>query len=108
MIQGTADVSNKLSQEELDKTLEFCSNAFSPVNQEDRNAVLEKIAKDVGNNSFQVDLLPEEVKVVNHIRARQMMRTEDTINMDSYGKDSINGLFPNLRRGNLGLVTHAA
>lgn len=99
-------MSNKLSQEELDRTLEFCSNAFTPVKPEDRNSALDKIGSDMSANGseFKVDLSPQEQKVVNHIRARQMMRTEDTINLNSFGTDSINGLVPNLQKGALGLI----
>ncbi|QKX53210.1 uncharacterized protein TRUGW13939_00286 [Talaromyces rugulosus] len=108
IIQGTADVSNKLTQDELNETLEFCSNAFNPVTPEDRNSALEKMGKDVTSKGFQVDLSPEEQKVVGHIRARQMMRTEDTINISSFGTDSINGMVPSLQRGSFGLVKSAA
>lgn len=66
------------------------------------------MGKDVTSKEFQVDLSPEEEKVVGHIRARQMMRTEDTINIASFGTDSINGMVPSLQRGSLGLVKSAA
>lgn len=94
---------SKLSQDELNKTLEFCSNAFEPVKPEDRSSVLEKLGKDT-SNGYQVDLSPQQRVVVDHIRARQMMRTEDTMNISSFGTDAINGFVPKLKRGDLGLV----
>ncbi|KAL7952855.1 non-heme halogenase [Trichoderma compactum] len=103
VIQGIADVDAKLSQDELRKTLEFCSNAFEPVKPEDRTTMLEKLGKDPAT-AYQVDLSPQQRTVVDHIRARQMMRTEDTININSFGTDSINGFVPHLKKGELGLV----
>lgn len=106
MIQGIADVDSKLSQEELKKTLEFCSNAFEPVKPEDRSSMLEKLGSDP-STTYQVDLSPQQRTVVDHIRARQMMRTEDTMNISSFGTDAINGFVPNLKKGDLGLVPAA-
>jgi flavine halogenase len=103
VIQGTADVNHKLSQEELNKTLEFCSVAFYPVKTEDRARVLRNM-KDPVTPELQIDLSPYEQTVVNHVKARQMMRVDDVLNIDSFGKESINGLVPNLEKGNLGLV----
>ncbi|PTB70124.1 FAD/NAD(P)-binding domain-containing protein [Trichoderma citrinoviride] len=106
IIQGTADVDTKLSKEELNKTLEFCSNAFEPVKPEDRSSMLEQMGKDP-TAAYQVDLSPDQRTVVDHIRARQMMRTEDTMNISSFGSDSINGFVPHLKRGDLGLMAKA-
>lgn len=103
VIQGTADVDSKLSQVELTKTLEFCSNAFEPVKPEDRSSMLEKLGKNPGT-AYQVDLSPQQRTVVDHIRARQMMRTEDTMNINSFGTDAISGFVPNLKQGDLGLI----
>ncbi|ETS03176.1 non-heme halogenase [Trichoderma reesei RUT C-30] len=106
IIQGIADVDTKLSKEELKKTLEFCSNAFEPVKPEDRSSMLEQLGK-CPNTAYQVDLSPDQRTVVDHIRARQMMRTEDTMNISSFGTDSINGFVPKLKTGDLGLVAKA-
>ncbi|PON24531.1 hypothetical protein TGAM01_v206461 [Trichoderma gamsii] len=103
VIQGTADVDSKLCQAELSKTLEFCSNAFEPVKPEDRSSMLEKLGQNP-DTAYQVDLSPQQRTVVDHIRARQMMRTEDTMNINSFGTDAINGFIPNLKKGGLGLV----
>lgn len=46
----------------------------------------------------------EEIRIMNSIRARQMLRSEDTINIDTFSTDTIAGLTANLERGKLGLV----
>lgn len=49
-------------------------------------------------------LTPDQVDALNHVRARRMMRTEDTMNIDSFGTDAIAGMVPRLLRGSLGLA----
>ena len=44
------------------------------------------------------------MKILNHIRAKQMLRFEDTLNLNHYGADAIDGWVPNLKHGKLGLV----
>ena len=46
----------------------------------------------------------EEQRVMDYIRARQVLRTEDTMHIDNFSTDVINGLAPDLRRGKLTLV----
>ncbi|TAQ85368.1 hypothetical protein B7494_g6309 [Chlorociboria aeruginascens] len=116
IIQGTADVSTKLSQAELSKTLDFCTNAFEPTLPEERAAVMEKLGTSgttkvetdekvkEKSEAFQANLTAEEERVMKHIRARQMMRTEDTLNIASFSTDIIDGYASRLERGNLGLV----
>ena len=53
-------------------------------------------------------LSPEELKILKSIRARQMLRTEDSMNIDSFGTDAINGWTPRMVKGSLGLVKVAA
>lgn len=48
-------------------------------------------------------LSPEELDIMNTIRGRRMIRAEDSLNIDNYRLDSINGMAPNLERGNLTL-----
>ncbi|KAH6896730.1 hypothetical protein B0T10DRAFT_163008 [Thelonectria olida] len=109
IIQGTADVGNKkLDQDVLNKTLEFCANAFEPVKSEDDRAVaMEQIKADPNGTGFHADLSADQVNAVNHIRARKMMRTEDTFNIDSFGSDAIAGYVPHLQRGMLSLKSVA-
>jgi flavine halogenase len=126
VIQGTADAANnKLSQEELNKTLEFCAHAFEPVqSEEDRAIAMEKVNGTHGMNGhtngdakmnggingtgYNPDLSQEQLRAVKHIRARQMMRTEDTMHNENFGTDAIGGYRPNLKRGSLGLVRQEA
>lgn len=100
----------KLTQEELNKTLEFCANAFEPARPDVRAKVLERIGsssidKAGKMQAFQPDLSAEEQRTVKHIRARQMMRTEDTMNLETFGTEAIDGFLPNLKHGSLGLIT---
>lgn len=53
--------------------------------------------------AYKADLSADQINAVNHIRARKLMRTEDTINHDSFEVDVIGGFAPNLVVGSLGL-----
>ena len=48
-------------------------------------------------------LSPDELRILNTIRARQMLRREDTLSIDSFSNDPINGWLPLVQRGSLGL-----
>ena len=106
VIQGTADAAaHKLTQEELNKTLEFCASAFKPVaSDEARAKAVETLEMARGEGDIsKAELTPDQVDALNHVRARRMMRTEDTMNIDSFGTDAIAGMVPRLMRGSLGL-----
>ena len=119
-------MNGKLSQEELSKTVDFCLNAFEHHAPEKHQAVLKKMETAVFNDGAQnpaslsvssekeakiqekgiVDpegLSPDELKILNTIRARQMLRVQDTMSIKSFTSDAINGLTPLVERGNLGL-----
>ena len=49
------------------------------------------------------NLTEEEQRVLKHIHARTMMRTEDTMNIASFNTDVIDGFGVRLARGSLGL-----
>ena len=49
-------------------------------------------------------LSPEELNILNTIRAREMMDMRGQLNIDSFGTDSINGYSPLLKTGTLTLV----
>ena len=113
VIQGTADadVSGKLTHDEVVKTVDFCLHAFEATTPEERQKVLEKVAAINGASSTVPDdkasiekLSEDELKILNHIRAKQMLRFEDTLNLNHFGSDAIDGLAPNLKRGSLSLV----
>lgn len=76
--------------------------------------MLDKVATITENNKGVLDekanlekLTDDELKILHHIRAKQMLRFEDTLNLNHYGGDAIDGLVPNLRTGSLGLVPEA-
>ena len=131
VIQGTADVGGKLSQEELSSTLDFCLNAFERHDPEKRDAVMQKLkaaealqgsvesadgadqpaptaeieAQVVEKAQLDIEeLTPEELRILNTIRARRMMRMEDTMHIDNFGVDVIDGYRPLVKRGSLGLM----
>jgi hypothetical protein len=118
VIQGTADISDKLAQSELSKTLDFCAFAFEPNSPEERIKLLEKSSTN-GTGSlataaegtynekeglFHANLTIEEERIAKRIRARKMMRMEDSLGIENFRTDVIDGLAPLLKRGSLGLV----
>lgn len=54
--------------------------------------------------ALEASMSPQELHIMNTIRAREMLRTEDTINIDTFSCDTIDGLTVNLQQGHLGLV----
>ncbi|KAL8936875.1 MAG: hypothetical protein Q9216_004700 [Gyalolechia sp. 2 TL-2023] len=123
IIQGTSDISGKLSQEEVCKTVDFCFQAFKPVDEAEKRKVLQKletvsIEKDssTGNEAapqkqtaqmLEANLDEDETKILNSIRARQMLKAEDTMNIEHIAADVLDGRRIHLERGNLGLVEPA-
>ena len=123
-------MSGKLSQEEVSNTVEFCLNAFEHHAPEKQAAVMKKMETAMlASNASNVEapanvsttqnqteaaieekaavdpegLSPEELKILNTIRARQMLRREDTLSIDNFTNDAINGYVPQLVRGSLSL-----
>ena len=118
-------MSGKLSQEEVSKTVDFCLNAFEHHAPEKHEAVLKKMETAMLANNAEapadlsttkteaevekkaiVDpegLSPDEMRILNTIRARQMLRREDTLSINSFSNDAINGWVPLVKRGSLGL-----
>ena len=37
---------------------------------------------------------PDELRILNTVRARQLIRSEDTLNIENFGTDTINGMAP--------------
>lgn len=81
VIQGTADVSTKLTQSEFSKALDFVVKAF------DRKGEADKTSE-------------EELKIQEEIRTTQSQNMD---NIESFTMDVIDGRLPRLLRGNLGL-----
>ncbi|KAL8703500.1 MAG: hypothetical protein Q9201_003310 [Fulgogasparrea decipioides] len=126
IIQGTADVGGKLNQEELSNTVDFCLNAFENHDAAKHEALLKKLetstvqtgveaaatpadaAKETRiQEKAEVDpegLSPDELRILKTIRARQMLRTEDAMNIDNFATDAIDGFAPIVKRGALTLA----
>ena len=113
--QADADTKGKLTQAEISKTVEFCFRAFAHVSFEEKEALVRKLkalghdgdAYD-GANSKALDeiekqLTPEEQTILKTLKGRRIVRPEDSLNIDNFLLDSIDGLGPRLERGNLGL-----
>lgn len=118
VIQGQveSDAKGSLSQAEISKTLEFCFKAFAHVSFEEKEALVQKL-KDLGLDGDAYDesnrqaladlekkLTAEEQVILKTIKGRRMVRSEDSLNIDNFTLDSIDGLAPRLERGKLGLT----
>jgi hypothetical protein len=104
-------VSGRLTQSEVNKTVDFCLNAFQDTTAEERQKVLDKLQELNGNSNIPIEatediekFTEEELRILKHIRARQMFRMEDTFNLNHFSEDAIEGYAPNIKRGSLGLV----
>ena len=105
-----------MSQNEISKTVEFCFKAFAHVSFEEKEALVNKL-KQLGldgdvyddNNrkaleELESKLTPEEQSILKTLQGRRMVRPEDSLNIDNFTTDSIDGLAPRLERGRLGLT----
>jgi hypothetical protein len=114
--QADADAKGKLTQAEISKTVEFCFRAFAHVSFEEKEALVNKL-KSLGhdgdvydeNNRKALDelekqLTPEEQTILKTLKGRRMVRPEDSLNIDNFTLDSIDGLAPRLEKGKLGLT----
>ncbi|KAL8984872.1 MAG: hypothetical protein Q9205_001285 [Flavoplaca limonia] len=117
IIQGTADADTKgkLTQSEISKTVEFCFRAFAHVSFEKKEALVQKLkalghdadasdeANSVAMEEIEKQLTPEEQQILVTLKGRRMVRPEDSLNIENFLLDSIDGLGPRMERGNLGL-----
>ncbi|KAK4447398.1 tryptophan 2-halogenase [Podospora aff. communis PSN243] len=110
IIQGIADadVDGKLTQGLVSKSLEFCFHAFENVTPDQRMAVLTKLESVKADPRTETKedlekLTEDELAILRTIRARQMMRTEDAMNIKNFLDDVVEGYVPRLVRGQLGL-----
>jgi hypothetical protein len=98
--------------------LDFCAYAFEANSPEERIEFLKKSSNndvdslaataegsyDEKAGLFHANLTTEEESIAKRIRARKMMRMEDSLGIDNFRTDVIDGLAPFLKRGSLGLV----
>ncbi|KAK3681626.1 hypothetical protein B0T22DRAFT_502187 [Podospora appendiculata] len=112
IIQGIADadVGGKLTQNLISKSVEFCFHAFEDISPAARQAVLDKLDRvkadpsAAGETAADLEQLSaDELAILRTIRARQMLRTDDSMNIDSFASDVIDGFVPRLIRGQLGV-----
>lgn len=54
--------------------------------------------------ALEASMSPDELRILNTVRARQVIRSEDTLNIENFTTDTINGMAPKLERGSLTLV----
>jgi len=113
VIQGTADVSRKPNREELHKTFDFCAHAFDATNNDDRQAVLAKIADKQGEMKTSevvraiadrdTNLSNEEQEVLKNIGASFILK--DTVGIPEFASDVVDGMRMRFVGGSLGLDT---
>ncbi|KAK3906045.1 tryptophan 2-halogenase [Staphylotrichum tortipilum] len=116
IIQGIADadVGGKLTQGFVTKSVEFCLHAFDHIAPEDRAAVLEKLDSVKGDTNRPEStedlrkLNEDELVMLRTIRARQILRTEDMMNIENFSHEGVDGYAPRLIRGSLGLARMAS
>ena len=118
-------MSGKLSQEEISNIVDLCLNAFEPHAPEKHGGVLKKNETAMLANNVEAPgtlstikseakveekavvnpegLSPDELRILKTIRARQMLRREDTLSIDSFRNDAIHGWLPIIKSGSLGL-----
>ena len=86
-----------MKKAEAAKAMKGVEGSTAPVNNQEA-----RIEKKAGVDPE--GLSPEELKILNTIRARRMMRTEDVMHIDNFGVDAIGGYVPRVQQGNLGLA----
>ena len=111
-----------LQPDELQRTLEFCSNSWERARPELRGSLLKKIGWYLSNGNAEGQLSSngkedvyfsmetkhfmtgEEQRLLAYLKSRRLPRTEDTMNIKNLSADIVRGRKPRLQRGQLGLV----
>jgi hypothetical protein len=114
VIQGAVDVDKSLTQAEIAQTIEFCVQAFGTASPKEQDAVMHKLTAindltrtpEDARQQLDANLSADERRILTTIQARQIIRTEDTMNIDNLTLDVIDGMVPNLQRGSLGLTRY--
>ena len=106
VIQGTADVDAKLTQDEVTKTMDFCLNAFQETSPQEGEAVLKKLEEieRKQEKGAKFELTDQEQAALKTVRARQMLRKDDILHIDNFTADPLDGFVPVVQRGSLGLA----
>ncbi|KAK2067807.1 hypothetical protein P8C59_001514 [Phyllachora maydis] len=102
--QADADVGGRLTQELVSKSVDFCMNAFADVTPAQGRAVLQKLGPEAAApEALEKLLTADEMAVLRTVRARQMLRAEEALNLDLFKADVVDGFVPRLVTGKLGL-----
>ncbi|KAG1896578.1 putative halogenase [Suillus fuscotomentosus] len=115
VIQGTADVGKALTEDELQKTMDFCSHLFAPTDPEMHSAVKARLDPSLTSpdapvmTESDIDRVlggaDEEAKIVlSEINARKPIHTMYNPT-ENFGVEAHFGFKAVLERGRLGLVT---
>ncbi len=99
MIQGTVDSSDKLSQAEFSKTIDFLIKAFDPSFTNDSTKT--NVGEGVKDPAREGQLSAEDLDALRAIRTHHR---SVVLNIDSFTTDIVDGRLPRLERGHLTLV----
>lgn len=80
-----------MKKAEAAKAMKGVDGSTAPVNNQEEARIEKKAGVDPEG------LSPEELKVLNTIRARRMMRTEDVMHIHDFGVDAIGGYMPRVQ-----------
>ncbi|RYP03456.1 hypothetical protein DL764_005137 [Monosporascus ibericus] len=94
VIQGTVDVSGKLTQAEFSKTIGFLIKVFNP-------KIIEASAKSTVGERIAGQLWADNLDALRAIRTHH---GSNLLNIDSFTTDVVDGCVPRLERGHLTLV----
>ena len=94
MIQGTVDVSEKLTQAEFAKTIDFLIKAFDPetIDASTKGTLGEGLAGRVSEQDLDA------------LRAIRTQHSSNVLNINSFTTDVVDGRVPKLERGSLTLL----
>lgn len=99
VIQGTVDSSDKLSQADFSKTLDFLIKAFDPTFTNDKTNT--NVSEAVKDSAREGKLSAADLDALRAIRTHH---SSVVLNIDSFTTDIVDGLLPRLERGHLTLV----
>jgi len=101
VIQGDADVPEQMTEDELLRTIDFCTQAFEPASLEDiRHGDQAPDGVDHSTEDAEAKLRTSEAVVV----ARGAMGLEDIFHIGKFVSDKVNGRSIRLQRGDLTLI----
>jgi flavin-dependent dehydrogenase len=101
VIQGDADVPEQMTEDELLRTVDFCTQAFEPASLEDiRHGEQVPDGVDVSAEDAEAKLRTSEAVII----ARKTMGLEDIFHIGRFVSDKVNGRCIRLQRGDLSLM----